>query len=92
MRYVFIAGLALLLVVGVLYQFANTRATQKAHASATSHWMYVVEDGLVSVYDIDNNNALVKTFSIPEAGKRGVVVSPSRGMLYVSFCGATNCI
>ncbi len=90
-RYVFIACLALLLVVGGLYQFANTRATQKAHASATSHWMYVVEDGLVSVYDIDNNNALVKTFSIPEAGKRGVVVSPSRGMLYVSFCGATNC-
>ena len=91
MRYVLIACLALLLVVGVVYQFTNTRATQKAHASATSHWMYVVEDGTVFVYDIDNNNALVKTFPIPEMGKRGVAVSPSRGLLYVSFCGANVC-
>ena len=91
MRYVLIACLVLLLGVGAFYQFTNTRTATKAHASSTSHWLYVVEDGLVSVYDIDNNNALVKTFAIPETGKRGVAVSPSRGMLYVSFCGATVC-
>ncbi len=91
MRSILVACLALLLAVGAFYQFTNTRTATNAHASATSHWLYVVEDGLVSVYDIDNNHALVKTFTIPETGKRGVAVSPSRGMLYVSFCGATNC-
>ena len=91
MRYVLTACFALLLVGGVFYQLASTHTTQKAHASATSHWLYVVEDGTVFVYDIDNNHALVKQFSIPETGKRGIAVSPSRGMLYVSYCGANVC-
>ncbi len=92
MRFVLVACFVLLLVVGVAYQLTNTRATLNAHAaSATSHWLYVVEDGTVFVYDIDKNHALVKQFTIPETGKRGVVVSPSRGWLYVSFCGANVC-
>lgn len=98
-RYALAACLMLLLVVAAGYGLVSTHVTPKAHASANtsaavsgmSHWLYVVEDGTVFVYDIDNNHALVKTFSIPETGKRGVAVSPSRGLLYVSFCGRTNC-
>ncbi len=88
-RILLVVCLALLLGWGVWHQFAGTRATHAA--STTSHWLYVVDDGTVFVYDIDNNNALVKQITIPEAGKRGVGVSPQLGMLYVSFCGATNC-
>lgn len=65
--------------------------TPNPGSSTSSHWLYVVDDGKVHVYDIDNNHALVKKFSIPEAGKRGVGVAPSRGLLYVSECGATIC-
>ena len=91
MRYALIACFTLLLCGGVFYQLTSKHTTQQAHASATSHWLYVVEDGTVFVYDIDNNHALVKQFTIPETGKRGVAVSPSRGMLYVSYCGANVC-
>lgn len=66
-------------------------ATANPSSSAISHWLYVVDDGQVYVYDIDNNHTLVKQFSIPVQGKRGVGVSPSRGLLYVSMCGATIC-
>jgi hypothetical protein len=59
--------------------------------SGPAHWLYVVNDGMVYVYDIDNNHALVKTFPIPEQGKRGIAVAPSRGLLYVSECGTTYC-
>ena len=59
--------------------------------SGTSHWLYVVDDGEVYVYDIDNNHALISQFSIPESGKRGVGVAPKQGILYVSFCGSTDC-
>ena len=90
-RFILLACFALLLVVGVWYQVIHTSTTQRAFASTTSHWLYVVEDGTVFVYDIDNNHALVKQFTLNETGKRGIAVSPSRGMLYVSFCGATVC-
>jgi 6-phosphogluconolactonase (cycloisomerase 2 family) len=59
--------------------------------STTAHWLYVVDDGMVYAYDIDHNHALVKQFPIPEAGKRGVAVSPNRGLLYVTECGTGNC-
>ena len=60
-------------------------------SNATAHWLYVVDDGEVYVYDIDLNHALVKQFPIPEAGKRGVAVAPEQGLLYVSECGTSNC-
>lgn len=91
MRSLLIICLALLLGCGVCYQLTTTHAAHKASASTTAHWLYVVEDGTVFVYDIDNNHALVKQFTIPETGKRGVAVSPGRGMLYVSYCGANVC-
>jgi DNA-binding beta-propeller fold protein YncE len=59
--------------------------------STPAHWLYVVNDGQVFVYDIDNNHALVKQFSIPEANKRGVAVAPSRGLLYITECVSSSC-
>lgn len=65
--------------------------TPNPSGATTAHWLYVVNDGKVYVYDIDNGHALVKQFAIPEAGKRGVMIAPSRGYLYVSECGTTSC-
>jgi hypothetical protein len=58
--------------------------------TGTAHRLYVVNDGRVYVYGI-NTNKLVKQFPIPEAGKRGVMADPGRGLLYVSECGTTTC-
>jgi len=78
------------------YQVSGTATpvtvTSNPSGSTTAHWLYVVEDGEVYVYDIDNNHALVKQFPIPEAGKRGVSVSPTRHLLYVSECGMNSCV
>ena len=65
--------------------------SQTPNPTGVAHWLYVLDDGLVSVDDIDDSNKLVKQFPIPEAGKRGVVVAPSRGLLYVSECGPSDC-
>jgi DNA-binding beta-propeller fold protein YncE len=65
--------------------------TVAPNPTGTAHWLYVVDDGRIYVYDIDNNNALVKQFPIPEQGKRGVMVDPARKLLYVSECGPTAC-
>jgi DNA-binding beta-propeller fold protein YncE len=89
MRNVLVVCLVLLLGWVVVSQITATHTTQAA--STTAHWLYVVDDGQISIYDIDNNNTLLKQVSIPETGKRGVAVSPSRGLLYISFCGQTNC-
>lgn len=69
----------------------STMAPTAAPASPTAHWLYVVDDGAISIYDIDKNHALVKQIPIPETGKRGVAFAPSLGLLYISFCGATTC-
>jgi hypothetical protein len=73
----------------LISQFSRPHTTQAA--STTSHWLYVVDDGELFIYDIDNNNALLKQVSIPVQGKRGVGVSTSLGLLYVSYCGTTDC-
>ena len=65
--------------------------TPNPSGSTTTHWVYAVDDGEVYAYNIDNNHALVKQFPIPEAGKRGIAMSPTRGLLYVSECGMNNC-
>jgi DNA-binding beta-propeller fold protein YncE len=83
---------------GHTFQVQSYRATGAAqpisvtpNPTGPAHWLYVVVDGRVYVYDIDNNHALVKQFPIPEAGKRGLVVAPSRRLLYVSECGPSTC-
>jgi hypothetical protein len=68
-----------------------TPVTATPNPTGAAHWLYVVDDGRVYVYDIDHNNKLVKQFPIPEQGKRGVMVDPGRGLMYVSECGPTTC-
>lgn len=69
----------------------HVNVTSNPSSSTTAHWLYVVVDGEVYVYNIDNNHALIKQIPIPVAGKRGVAVSPNRNLLYVSECGTSNC-
>ncbi len=80
------------------FHISSLRATGSAspvtatrNPTGTAHWLYVVNDGRVYVYDIDNNHTLVKQFPIPEQGKRGVMFDPGRHLLYVSECGPTVC-
>jgi hypothetical protein len=62
--------------------------TMPAVDTATHHYEYVFVPGWIYVYDIDNGHAFVKTISVPTtAGPRGQAVSPSDGMLYISYGG-----
>jgi WD40 repeat protein len=60
-----------------------------AESAAVQHLEYIFNDGLVSVYDMDQGQKLVKTISLPqtEAGIRGVTVSPKTHMLFISYGG-----
>jgi DNA-binding beta-propeller fold protein YncE len=69
----------------------TTRLKPSVSSGITAHWLYVVDDGGLYVYDIDNNHAMVKHIAIPVMGKRGVAVAPTTGMLYISECGTNNC-
>ncbi|HEY4451736.1 MAG TPA: hypothetical protein VGN13_09105 [Solirubrobacteraceae bacterium] len=53
------------------------------------HYEYVFDDGTIYVYDMDRSQQLVKTISLPqtEAGVRGVTVSPSKHLLFISYGG-----
>jgi WD40 repeat protein len=58
-------------------------------ASRVQHLEYVFVDGLISVYDMDQQQKLVKTINMPQtlADTRGATVSPSTHMLFLSFGG-----
>ena len=80
------------------FQVSSLQATGSANPvslapnpAGTAHDLYVVDDGRIFVYDIDNDHALVKQIPIPEQGKRGLTIAPSQGMLYVSECGPVYC-
>src|ERR1700676_3689879 len=53
------------------------------------HLEYVLNDGLISVYDMDQGQKLVKTISLPQtqAGIRGATVAPVTHMLFISYGG-----
>jgi DNA-binding beta-propeller fold protein YncE len=58
---------------------------QSGADGATHHYLYVFPDQSMSVYDIDHGHALVEHHAFPQVqGIRGVVVSPSTHMLYLS--------
>jgi hypothetical protein len=55
-----------------------------------SHLEYVLgDDGLISVYDMDHGQQLIKTISLPQTriGIRGVAASPATHMLFISYGG-----
>jgi hypothetical protein len=67
----------------------STQTAVVTAAPNVQHLEYVVEDKLVSVYDMGNGYKLVKTISLPQtsAGVRGVTVAPSTHLLFISFGG-----
>jgi hypothetical protein len=56
---------------------------------AIKHLEYVFDDGLVSVYDMDDEYKLVETISLPQtdSGIRGVSVAPAQHLLLISYGG-----
>src|SRR5579864_8033979 len=55
-------------------------------AATIHHYEYVFTPGVISVYDMDNGHALLKSVSVPtSAGVRGAVASTVTGMLYISY-------
>lgn len=78
--------LSLLLVTASISLFA--RSSPGARAAATQHYLYVVPDQSIDVYDMDNGFSLVKTISLTQLqGVRGMVVDPASAMMYISFHG-----
>jgi DNA-binding beta-propeller fold protein YncE len=57
------------------------------HSAKTRHFEYVLADGALYVYSIDQGNRLVQTVSLPSIGTsiHGVVASPRTGRLYVAY-------
>jgi DNA-binding beta-propeller fold protein YncE len=57
--------------------------------AGVQHLEYVFVDGLISVYNMDQGQALVKTISLPQtsSGIRGATVSPATHMLFISYGG-----
>jgi hypothetical protein len=58
-----------------------------AEAGASQQLEYVLEDGLISVYDMDNAYKLVKTISLPQtvSGIRGVSVAVPQHLMLISY-------
>jgi sugar lactone lactonase YvrE len=57
--------------------------------ASVHHYAYVFNDGPVSVYDMDQGFKLIESFSLAGTtkGVRGVAVSPSTHMMFVSYGG-----
>ena len=62
--------------------------TGQAGSGGTSHFVYVVENGQLQVFDMDNGHSLVKTVALPgETSPLGLAVSAATNMLYISYGG-----
>ncbi len=67
---------------------ASTQTAIVPKPTAVQHLEYVFDDGVVSVYDMDQGQKLVKEISLPQTTKvgiRGATASPVNHMLYVSY-------
>jgi hypothetical protein len=79
----FAFGLLLALALSIMLCAANPLPLS---AATIHHYEYVFTPGLISVYDMDNGHALLKSVSVPtSAGVRGAVASTATGMLYISY-------
>src|SRR5581483_11544597 len=54
-------------------------------AAGTQHYLYVIPDGGLYVYDMDNGFTQIKHVSLPITGGRGVAVDPASASLFVSY-------
>jgi YVTN family beta-propeller protein len=60
----------------------------QAGSGGTSHFVYVVENGQLQVFDMDNGHSLVKTVSLPGVSSPlGLAASAATNMLYISYGG-----
>jgi hypothetical protein len=68
---------------------ALTEVVRAGSGGPVSHLEYVLEDGVTSVYEMDNGYKLAKTISLSQtkAGTRGVMVAPSSHLMFISFGG-----
>ncbi|MCW3027299.1 MAG: hypothetical protein JWN81_510 [Solirubrobacterales bacterium] len=68
---------------------AVVTATVQPSPAAVQHLEYVLNDGLISVYDMDNSFRLINSFTLPgiDRGVRGVAVSPATHVMFVSYGG-----
>ena len=84
------AGLALVLVTlaGAAALAAAGMGQTRLAGSKTLHYEYVLNDGVIDVYDIDRAHRFVQRLAIPQMLRsHGVVASPRTGLLYVSYGG-----
>src|SRR5476649_1954773 len=93
---VFLGIFLLLFAANPFLQLTSTRSSSQAYAATsyppttgTQHYLYNFTDGTMYVYDIDNNFNLVYSIAQPTtSGVRGMVASPTDGMLYIAYGGA----
>src|ERR1700692_2547504 len=83
-------ALLCLLVASVPLFSLGTYIAAKAASGTTHHYLYVIPDGGLTFYDIDNGFAQVKHVSLPISGGRGVAVDPASASLFVSYYGSSN--
>ena len=70
------------------YFHSNTFVRAAGPTATVNHYEYVFPDGGIYVYDMDNNQALVKHINLPIfKGGRGCVVDPASNSLYLSYNG-----
>ena len=79
---------AVLAVIAVLLAVAKASTATNEATRVTRHLEYVVDDGSISVYDIDRQHRLVQHIALPDVrGIRGVGAAPSSRTLYISYGG-----
>src|SRR6266496_121093 len=82
-------ALLLILITCVPLFFLGKYAV-KAASGSTQHYLYVVPDGSLYVYDMDNGFSQVKHVSLPVSEGRGIAVDPASASLFVSYYGSTT--
>src|SRR2546423_8891926 len=61
-------------------------ASLTATSQVTGHFLYVVADHVIDVYDIDDGHRLVQQIQLPQVeAARGVAMSPKTKRIYVSY-------
>ncbi len=84
------AGILWIAAGAVVFLSCVSTSSGQARAAgpATTHLEYVLDDGTITVYDIDRGHRRIKVIPLTEArGIRGVAASPAAHMLFVSYGG-----
>ncbi|MGB9184429.1 MAG: hypothetical protein WCB67_10210 [Solirubrobacteraceae bacterium] len=72
--------------VATKHQPVAPAADVARHTGGISHYLYVVTDAAIFVYDIDHGHRLINHLDLPGVtGVRGVTASPGTHTLYISY-------